>query len=288
MTKQEKSQRERSERLNGSMTFLTEIDEVTEVTAEETTTNKGGEIVPKSVACLSIEEEECDVCFDSSERSGRSLSKVSKSYMVSIDQDILERISNIDGDSDDGSDMRQANLCCFSCCDLVRACIITNAIFIALMLTLLSLAIYQIPTFHWFDLCQSSFDDDFSYFYMNHDDYFYDDETDDTVDRKSILALVRTGLAIFFSAMGIVGASKFHQRTVLCTAIWYCIFVIWSGLDRIISHAVVGIVFAYPNWHLFFELRRGSITKRDYWRETYCCCECCYGNSDYFDEDEHR
>ncbi len=273
------------------MTFLSDIDEVTEVTAEETTTNKGSERLPKSVANLSIDEEECDVQFDTSERSARSLSKVSKSYMVSVDSDILERISNIDGDSDDGSDMRQANLCCFSCCDLVRACIVTNSIFIVIMLTLLSLAIYQIPTFHWFDLCQFNFDDDYSHFYKNQDDYFYDADMieDNSLDLKSIFALVRTGLAIFFSATGIVGASKFQQRTVLYTAIWYCIYIIWSGLDRMISHAAVGVVFAYPNWHLFFELRRGSITRRDYWREKYCCCECCYGSMDYhFDEDEHR
>lgn len=205
-----------------------------------------------------------------------------QSVMLQIDSDILERISNMDGDSDDGSDVRESDLCCFWCCDLVKACIIMNSIFMVLMVTILSLAIYRVPTFDWFDLCQSddlTFD---SYYEQAQDDYFYERFiTKSPVTRKAFWSLVRSGVAIPFAAIGVIGATKFHQTMVLCTAIWYCIYIIWSGFDRMIAYVVVGMLFAYPNFHLYFELRKGKISRKMYWREKYCFCDLCGGNPDY-------
>ena len=150
-----------------------------------------------------------------------------------------------------------------------------------LMITLLSLAIYRIPTFDWFDLCQTD-DMTFDSSAQEQDDYFYERLiTNPRATRKAFWALVRSGCAIPFAAIGIIGATKFHQTMVLCTAIWYCVYAIWSGFDRMITYVVAGMLFAYPNWHLYLELRRGTLNRKVYWREKHCFCDLCGGNPDY-------
>ena len=231
---------------------------------------------------ISVEEEECAPEWSKTTSCTKEsvASKTSKNYMISVDQDTFERLSNLDGDSDDGSDVRKAKLCCFVCCDLVRACIISNIVYIILLVILLSISIYDIQVFAFLGLNQNDMDDDDVGYYLA-DDYFINHTEEKVVNIKYILSLVRTGCAIFFAAVGVLGAFNFHQTMVLCTATWYCIYIVWCFVDMRLSGAIIAIFFAYPNWHLFWELRKGSIRRGNYEVEKYCCCQFCYNPPEY-------
>ena len=257
------------------MPYLSDIEEVAEVT-EETSTKKGVATVESEVLNfsfrMSIDEEKPYDLNECSETAPTKTSIAPKSIVVSIDEDLIERLSNIDGDSDDGSDVRKSDLFCFSCCDLARACVITNAFYIVIMIFVALISFFETPNFEIlrFDL------------YEDGDDYFYYENPEQRrMNLKGILALVRTGCAILFSVIGIIGAVRFQKYAVLSTAVWYCIYIVWSCVDMRIMGAAVAVFFAYPNWHLFFALRNGSITRDTYYREKYCCCSCCYNPWDY-------
>lgn len=258
------------------MANLSDIEEVTEMT-EETNTKKEVATVEPEILSISwrMNLDDDKPCYDLNECSATAPTKTSlapNSVVISIDHDLIERLSNMDGDSDDGSDVRKADLFCFSCCDLARACVITNAIYIVIMILLALVSFLETPglQFHTFDL------------WSNGDDYFYyEDPEQRKMTLKGIFALVRTGCAILFSVIGIIGAFRFNKYTVLSTAVWYCIYIVWSCIDMRFSDAAIAVFFAYPNWHLFFALRNGSMTPDTYYREKYCCCRCCYNAWDY-------
>jgi len=212
-----------------------------------------------------VTEEKSYNCEECSETVPTKTSKEPNSVMVSIDPSILQRISNMDNDSDDDTVMRKSKLCCFCCCDLVRACVITNVIWIVLMIFLLIISIFERPDFLAFDLYNSEGDD---YYYQR------------SVHRSGILALARTGCAILFSNIGIIGAVRFSKYMVLSTALWYCVYILWSCIDRRPNGVVVAVFFAYPNWHLFLALSNGTITRSNYSTEKYCCFICCYNTDD--------
>jgi len=260
------------------MVWLSDIDEVTEVTEEGT--NKGASrkaFDSKDIDfSLSIDEESVEDDCDSRTAPTKA-SKTSKnpSVMVSVDPQLLSRISAYDGEeSDDESEVRKAALCCFSCCDLARACIVSNSIYMVLMVNLIMISIYEIPSFARFDLYKNTYDDDA----LLYDDYFSVEPSEkiQQLHRRGVLALVRTGGAILFSAVGVVGAWNFYKNLVLATAAWHCIYIIWSFADGRNQGAAIAIIFAYPNWHLYVELLRGHLTKENYEQEKYCCFECCY------------
>lgn len=210
---------------------------------------------------------------------------VEKSVWVSIDGNTLKNMDGYNSDDDDDTDpnMRRATLCCFSCCDLVRACIIINSIAVVMWVIVFSLVIYNVKFIMPFLGVRESDDENDDYNdddgYLNSykaDDYFHNEISVPFTKpnpRPYLIMLIRIGCNIFFSAIGVYGASKFHQPTVLCTAIWCCVYSCWAALDRTYSGPAAGILLAYPNWHLLFELRRGTISRELYWREKFCCLD---------------
>lgn len=261
-----------------NMPYLSDIEEVTEMT-EETNTKKGGVTIESDAIDfsfrMSINDEKSYNCEEFSETApSTKTSKAPSSVMVSIDPSFLQRISNMDDDTDDDTVMRKSELCCFSCCDLVRACVITNAIYIVLMIFLLLISIFEFPNFHRFDLYNSEGDD---YFYSHGN---YEDSLQRSMNVRGILALVRTGCAILFSVIGIIGALRFSKHTVLSAAVWNCVYIVWSCIDRRTTGAVIAVFFAYPNWHLFLTLRNRTISRENYSTEKYCCCKFCYNIDD--------
>jgi hypothetical protein len=201
-----------------------------------------------------------------------------QSVVVSLDPTVLQMISveledgveDGDGDDDDSKEYeRKSQLFCFCCCDLVRACVITNSVYIIIMVFLLLVSVLDIDAYHQFDLYHQpeTYDDD-------DDGYRYDDEYQpSTVQWQGILALIRTAGGLVFAVVGIFGASKFHRGLVLSSAIFYCIYALWSLLDRRWSGALMALFFSYPNFHLFAALHRGSISKENYEKsEEHCCC----------------
>jgi len=200
----------------------------------------------------------------------------SQSVVVSLDPTVLqmmsvERESGVeDDDGDDSKEYeRKSQLFCLCCCDLVRACVITNSVYIIIMVFLILVSVLDIDAYHRFELYQQpeTYDDD-------DDGYRYDDEyQSNTVQWQGVLALVRTAGALVFAVVGIFGASKFHKGLVLSSAIWYCIYVLWSLLDRRWAGALIAVFFSYPNFHLFAALHRGTISKENYEKtEEHCCC----------------
>jgi len=219
------------------------------------------------------------------------VSKKSKSPSImvsnltpSVLQILLSAVSKDtdDGGEDDGGRStrgeheRKSHLFCGCCCDLVRACVVTNSVYIALMVFWVLVSVLELPMYQSFRLYNRQ--------PANDDDEFEDDDDDEFLQYKSgmewrgILTIARTAFGILFAALGIWGASKFHRGLVLSSAIGYGISVWWSILEKSIWGAAFAFVFAYPNVHLFMALNRGSIRKETYeTMEEHCCCECCCG-----------
>lgn len=267
------------------MPLLSDIEEVTEVTEDSkkrdgavaSTANSsfrhsvgdnsfrlsGVENIDTSLRRSIAGDDEPGCHLDTSENSPSKTSKTSRnpSVVVSIDPAMLAMISSMDdrGDSDSESEKQpHFHLFCYSCCDLIRACIITNAINIVCMLYLLLTSVFQVPGLFNFGLYK--------------EEAYDDDEYLQIVDRTGYIAIGRTVLAIVFSAIGIVGSVTFHKWVILSVAIWFLIYIISSAIDRRWAGVAIAVFFAYPNWHLFFALLRGKISKENYASLKYCCC----------------
>jgi hypothetical protein len=177
-----------------------------------------------------------------------------------------------------GEYQRTSHLFCGCCCDLIRACVLTNSVYIALVVFWMLVSVLELTMNQKFQLYNRQCD---------HDDGGFEDDDDDDdeflqdksgIEWWGILANARTALGILFAALGTWGASTFHRGLVLSSAIGYGISVGRSILDKSIWGAAFASVFAYPNVHLFVALRSASIRKETYeTMEEHCCCECCCG-----------
>ena len=156
---------------------------------------------------------------------------------------------------------RQSNLCCGSCCDLLRACIIVDIVFI--LLDIVGILLF----FAGITINNSRTNDD--------DEYDDEKSTDCWGCNSNILnvLIIKNSLGMVFCTIGIIGAAKFHKILVLITAIWYVIDFIWSIITRRWTGIVVTACFAYPHFALFMALKKQQITRENYARERYCCCD---------------
>lgn len=221
---------------------------------------------------------------DTTENTSRSSrSHANTSVRLTIDSQLYSELArNVTQKGDDESseeEVRQTALCCGSCCDLVRACIIVNSMSIFLLSLYLSFSLTGIDSYFAFkpNATFREEDDDFDGF---GDDDFYADEfsviTDEIppFDVYGILGILQGSLGILFSAFGIWGATHFSRWIVLVTGIFYFIFGISLLLGRgRLAAVVVAVFFAYPHFHLFSALLKEEITSENYKRrEQHCCC----------------
>lgn len=158
---------------------------------------------------------------------------------------------------------RQANLCCGSCCDLLRACIVVNIVFIVLNALGVVLSFWGISFLDSIDVTQLEDDD-------------VVDGIEQMMDRTSLIymiVIIQQGLGIIFGILGIVGASKYMKFLVLTAGVWYCIDLIICAAFINIPAVVMRGFFAYPHIACFVALKKGQITRETYNRERYCCCD---------------
>jgi len=191
----------------------------------------------------------------------------SSSFLVAVDPSVISMVHNdeseIPEDGPDRGSKRQSDLCCGSCCDLVKASVLTNAGFVCMLSFLMTVSLLELP-----------------YFYLafkpNSSKEYYDDDIyeDAFFDGQGRVALMRTCAGILFGLVGMVGAARFEKWAVLCTSIGYILYAMSSILQKSVPHAVIAGFVTYPNVALFMALRSGTMTKEAYMsgREAKCCC----------------
>lgn len=179
------------------------------------------------------------------------------------------------GTSSIKKNQRESSLCCGSCCDLVRAVIVVNSIFICLQS--FNLLFMPLRIFPAMSAADANSDNDLDDAILGDDEEFDEDYNGFSAidwDREKITAMIIVGLSIPFAAMGIFGACKFKKYPVLLTALWYCFYVVRNLLDLSIFGVILFGLFAYPHIHLVVALHRGTIRKENYLEtEQRCCCE---------------
>mmetsp|Transcript_1133 Transcript_1133/g.2507 ORF Transcript_1133/g.2507 Transcript_1133/m.2507 type:complete len:233 (-) Transcript_1133:328-1026(-) len=180
--------------------------------------------------------------------------------VVTVERSPLELATAVDTEE---SDKRKADLCCGSCCDYLRACVIVNIV--TIVYNGLGIFLYIIGV----SFLNSA---------VNSDDIvFDDDEVEAMVDQVNdmfVIAFVLAGLSLLFAIIGIVGAAKYNKAVVLATGVYYIIDVFLVAiLQQDFTGAVMMLFFAYPHIGLFLAIKRGHITKETYERERYCCCD---------------
>lgn len=204
---------------------------------------------------------------NSSNANSRSM-KRSLSVSVPIDSSVLESIvSQVrdEYDSDqDSQQKRKSQICCFVCCDLVKACIIMNSLHILISLSHLVQSVADVPSIFGLDIRLY--------------DWEYDDDTVPieqnikTLNTWAVVGYTKLAFGFVFAIVPIIGAWKLSKNLVLAGFVWNIIYMILSAAEQVWSGFVVVIPFAYTNLHLFLVLRSKSITRENYTSEKYCCC----------------
>lgn len=179
---------------------------------------------------------------------------------VTVERSVLELATAVDTAE---TDKRKTELCCGSCCDYVKACVIVDIIFIAFT------GLGIIASVAGFSLLNSIDESDLD------DDELIQDFTDvqDDLNTTYVILMARQGVCILFAALGIAGAAKYNKGLVLAAGVWYCIDFVLSIIFLDILGCVMRAFFAYPHFGLFVALKKGNISRETYDREKYCCCD---------------
>jgi hypothetical protein len=139
---------------------------------------------------------------------------------------------------------RKSTLCCGSCCDLIRACIIVDIFNIILSTVVILVPLPELQITNWEIML---FPDRFG--------------------------IIMSSCGIFFALLGILGAWRFSGWMVLVTGIWYCAYSIFSVFTSAVGFTMIMGFFAYPHIHLYISLLSGNVTRENYHiTEKYCCC----------------
>lgn len=141
------------------------------------------------------------------------------------------------------------------CCDMRRAVLIVDFVYIAYVMTGLGV------------FCFGS-------------DHITENLEDDTVIKQwnkysDIIvgaAIVMAIVAVAFAAMGLFGALRYSKCLVMTAAIWYCIVGGLSLLGLDFLGIVMSALFAYPHFMFAQELKQGIMTEGNYPNEVHSCC----------------
>jgi hypothetical protein len=207
-----------------------------------------------------------DITIESNERSAAMSTRTScrtsrsASMVISFVSPLYRQLAATNREE---SSERKSGLCCGSCCDLVRGCIVVNMFNMCLTIWYLVFSLQGIQRI-WIGVGAVT------------DDDLYAPQS--VFEPPSVLGLVRTSFGIPFALIGIFGAYRFQKYAVLCTAIWYFIDIVPGVLNKAWPNAVISAFLCYPHVHLFLELCNGTITPENYnSTERYCCCKFCVG-----------
>jgi len=193
--------------------------------------------------------------------SDRSVVVVPISVLTMISDGDIEQAA-IDEQEEKESSRRQTTLCCGCCCDVLKACLIVDAIYIVLTAVFLVLHIMGLSIFENNLYANTNLYDD--------DQYLATLTWQETEFYWTFIA--KSSFGLLFGVLGIVGAVKFWPSLVLCTAIWYsCIETVVSGLTQRWPMVALGAFFAYPHIALFIAVGRKQLTRENYKNEKHCC-----------------
>jgi len=213
--------------------------------------------------CSMHQTELTDITGDSSRASIRQSSKHfthsggSKSILMQYDAEVLKMVSQMDdhdSDEDDGEEgfcCRNYHIFCFCCCDIRRACIILNIVYVVLLIFLIVFVnMYEqmgVPTFE-------------------------DDKFQEQIDGFGENTVLRSCIGIPVSIVGIFGAYRFHPWLVLLMSIWLFVYFVWAVLGNRYGSAIFALFLVFPELCLFLALRDGKITSDHYDKQKRCCC----------------
>ena len=171
---------------------------------------------------------------------------------------------------EEGGDVRdkQKVLCCGSCCDVRRACIIIDCIYISFMI--------WVFIWNYFGLFGSE-KGELGFTIVGNtaiddDDYVVEEESGGWFNTDVLLKTTywQIGFGFFFSLVSIVGSIKFWWIPVLAMTIWLWIdailFFCWINWIS----AITVLLYSYPHFAYFWALKRGHLTAENY--IPHCCC----------------
>ena len=167
---------------------------------------------------------------------------------------------------------RQSQLCCLCLCDLVKASIIMNVIWIMLEIGYIYISATDS------ERLQNSFG---IVPLFGGDSSAVDDGESSSINAWAIVGIVKIAIGFVGCILGIYGAVRFNKYFVLTACLGYLQYAILTLADyksgRWIG-AFLAVIFAYPSIHLFVSIRNGNMTRETYEREASCC-----GNNSHSD-----
>jgi hypothetical protein len=181
--------------------------------------------------------------------------------VVSIEPSVLRLAT--EGEPDD-PDERKTDLCCGFCCDVLRASIIVNIISLVGVAIWLLLVWWGLAVINSYDM--TTVEDDQLFEELNELENY-------VITTEVILYISVMCLSVIFALVGIIGASKFNKYLVLATGVWYIIDCIYFLSVGWFGHAFGVAAYSYPHIALYLALRSGTISRQNYMRERYCCCD---------------
>lgn len=188
--------------------------------------------------------------------------------VISLDRRMLSQVE----EQFDDSDERKAQLCFGSCCDLVRACLIVDSVYFCFMVYINIARWLEWEYFVQLALRDGSNGDDIVYDFNDNDDFRFQESEgfDDCIFCTSMLQ----GLCgLVFAVVGFVGAYRFNKYLVLLQGIWLTADMILYFVYRNPASGFIIGMYIYPHIALFLALRKGKITRENYYKtEEYCCC----------------
>lgn len=154
------------------------------------------------------------------------------------------------------SEERKTELCCGSCCDYIRACVVVDIIWIILAAAnmygpAVGLIYYEEPD----------------------PNEIVEDEDAVVFTRRYLwVLLIWSAVSLAIGALSILAATTFN-KLVLIGAVDLIIEAVaaavvyrdWFGIP-------IRLLIAYPHIGLFLALKKGTISRETYEREKYCCC----------------
>ena len=185
------------------------------------------------------------------------------SIKMPLDPSVLAMVSAArDADSDDESQKRQSQLFCFFCCDLVKACIIMNAVHIVISIIHILISVLQLPIGFRIDLYERY-------------GVLYDDDNPNSnlpLNPWGVIGYLKIAFGFLFAIIAIIGARRFSQKLILASVFWDCCYTILSIANQEWSVFFISIPFLYTDVHLYMALRSRNITPENYEDEKHCCC----------------
>jgi len=222
-------------------------------------------------------------------KGGRRRNSAGTSTVSMIDPELLA--AAVEQIICDDSDERKAQLCCGSCCDLVRACLIVDSVYFLFMILIVIADYTDFPLFENVsniasDGVRNEFgdgdDDDDNYRYVGDDDdddyssininINNDYDSGHGVDCFFCTSAFQAICGILFSLIGFIGVIRFWKYLVLLQGIWMCVDAILYCVYQNWPSGLCLAFYAYPHIALFLAQRSGKITRDNYTKtEQYCC-----------------